>query len=85
MENQVSNRLIVEATSIEMSKGPWLIETVASSETLLMAVLGDPHELERRLPSGSRDSRACWMRLDSGASPSTDRVVRDLNVHDGEP
>ena len=79
------NELIIEATSLNVGQRHWLLEASALSEAIYDAVLGDPHELD----SVQRAVRAAAARagcdLIVGASPAADRVVRDLNTHDGEP
>ncbi|MXY11380.1 MAG: hypothetical protein F4Z00_02455 [Acidimicrobiaceae bacterium] len=85
MANQVLNRLIIEATSIDVGRGPWLLEASALSEAIYDAVLGDPRNLENVRQAVRETAARAGCDLIVGASPSADRVVRDLNVQGGEP
>ena len=85
MANQVLNQLIIEATSIDVGKGQWLLEASALSEAIYEAVLGDPHELENIRQAVREAAARAGCDLIVGASPDADRVVRDLNTQGGEP
>ena len=85
MTKQVLNRLIIEATSIDVGRGQWLLEASALSEAIYEAVLGDPHELENVRQAVRETAARAGCDLIVGASPGADRVVRDLYVQGGEP
>ena len=85
MTNQVLNKLIIEATSIDVGRGQWLLEASALSEAIYDAVLGDPHELENVRQAVRETATRAGCDLIVGASPGADRVVRDLNFPGGEP
>ena len=85
MANQVLNGLIIEATSIDVGRGQWLLEASALSEAIYDAVLGDPRNLENVRQAVRETAARAGCDLIVGASPSADRVVRDLNVQGGEP
>ena len=85
MANQVLNKLIIEATSIDVGKGQWLLEASALSEAIYETVLGDPHELENIRQAVREAAARAGCDLIVGASPDADRVVRDLNTRGGQP
>ena len=69
------NSLIVEATSIDVGKGQWLLEADALSEAINEAVPGDPHELENVRKAVREKTERVRCDLIVGASPNADRVV----------
>lgn len=83
--SRVLTKLIIEATSLDVSRRMWLLEAAALSEAIYDAVLGDPHELDKvqRAVREAADRAGCDLIV--GACPSADRVVRDLNVEGPEP
>lgn len=85
MAKQLLSRLIIEATSIDVGRGQWLLEASALSEAIYDAVLGDPRNLENVRRAVRETAARAGCDLIVGASPSADRVVRDLNVQGGDP
>ena len=85
MPNQMLTDLIIEARSLDLSEGRWLLEASALSEAIYEAVLGDPQELEnvQRIVSEAAAGAGCDFIV--GASPAADRVVRDLNTYVVQP
>ena len=85
MPNWELNKLIIEATSLDVGQGQWLLEASALSQAIHDAVLGDPYVLD----IVQRAVRAAAARaggdLIAGTSPAADRVVHDLNTQGVEP
>lgn len=83
--SRVLDQLIIEATSLDVSRRMWLLEAAALSEAIYDAVLGDPHELDRVQRAVREAAARAGCDLIVGACPSADRVVRGLKTRDGEP
>ena len=85
MPNQKLYKLILEATSLDLSQGRWLLEASALSEAICGAVLGDPHELDNVQQAVREAAARAGCDLIVGASPAAEQVVSDLNTQCVEP